>query len=237
MPPPVRVIHIANPLECRIIRRLNRFVLEISLKGNRHRAHINNTGRLEEFLVEGRRGFCLRNERPGKTSYRLFSIKEEGLGAIIDTQLQMRAFESALAMGLLPSLAGCSILKRNVRLGASLIDYSLNCGGREAYLEVKSAALRDGECASYPDCPSPRGRRHINELTNHAKNGGRAGMLFIGALPGVKCFRPNNSADPDLCELLVEARRAGVEINAIGIFYHPEDSFLHLFNPALEIKL
>ena len=232
-----RIFPIENPLECSIVRRINRFVVEVCLKGKRDRAHINNTGRLHEFLVEGKRGFCLRNKRPGKTDYRLFSMREGELGAIIDTQLQMRAFERSLEMKLIPWLEGCSILRRNARLGESVIDYLLQCEGREVYLEVKSAALREGEHAMYPDCPSTRGRKHIRELANRAKGGSRAIILFIGALPGVKAFRPNRSADPELYELLLEACEVGVELRSMGILYNPEDSFVYLFTPDLVIYL
>ncbi len=232
-----RIFPIENPIECSMVRRINRFVVEVCLEGKRYRAHINNTGRLHEFLAEGRRGFCLRNRSPGKTDYRLFSMREGELGAIIDTQLQMRAFEGSLKMKLIPWLDGYSILARNARLGESRIDYLLQCEGREVYLEVKSAALREGEHAMYPDCPSARGRKHIKELTNQAKEGNRAIILFIGALPGIKAFKPNRSADPELYELLLEAREAGVELRSMGIVYNPEDSFVYLFNPDLEIEL
>lgn len=232
-----RIIRVENPIECSIVKRVNRFVVEICLKGKHYRAHINNTGRLHEFLVEGRKGFCVRNARPGKTDYRLFSIEEGDLGAIIDTQLQMRTFERALEMVLIPWLKGCSVMRRNARLGGSLIDYLLECNGGEVYLEVKSAALREGECAMYPDCPSSRGRKHIGELADHVKEGGRGIILFIGALPGVRAFRPNRDADPELYDLLAEARKVGVEIRSIGILYNPRDSFVYLFNPDLEVRL
>jgi len=88
-----RIIRIDDPQECRIIERLNRFVVKVEIKGNYHPAHINNTGRLSELLVTGRQAFCFRTRHQGKTDFRLFAIEESGLGALIDTQLQMKAFE------------------------------------------------------------------------------------------------------------------------------------------------
>jgi len=81
------------------------------------------------------------------------------LGALIDNQLQMKAFEKSLEANLIPWLLGCHILKRNAKLGASRIDYLLDCNGKKVYLEVKSAVLREGDYAMYPDCPSDRGRK------------------------------------------------------------------------------
>lgn len=233
-----KVFKIDEPLECRIIERLNRFVVTVEIKGKYPLAHINNTGRLSELLVEGRKAFCFRTP-PGKTDYRLFAIEESGLGALIDTQLQMKAFEKSLERNLIPWLAGCRVLKRNAKLGAasSRIDYLLECYGQEIYLEVKSAVLRDGDYAMYPDCPSARGRKHIKELSGYVKEGGRGGLLFIAALPHIKAFKPNKTADAKLYEALKRAHSAGVEIRAIGLYYNPKDAFVHLFNPDLAINL
>lgn len=232
-----KILSIENPIECNIVKRINRFVLRIQLKGNYSKAYINNTGRLHEFLAKGRKGFCVRNEKRGKTDYRLFSIKEGNLGAIVDTQLQMKAFEKSLEMQLIPWLKECRILKRNAKLGKSRLDYLLKCKGKEVYLEVKSAVLRRNHHAMYPDCPSSRGRKHIKELINHVKEGNKAIILFIAALPKVEGFKPNESADPELYELLVEAHKEEVKIKSIGMFYNPEGSLVYLFNPDLNINL
>ena len=87
----------------------------------------------------------------------------------------------------------------------------------------------------YPDCPSSRSRKHIQELINHLNKGGKAIILFIAALPEVEAFKANESADPELCELLVAADRAGVRIKSIGMAYNSEGSFVSLFNPDLSI--
>ncbi len=231
------LLQIENVLECRIIRRANRFVVAISVNGNEYRACINNTGRLTEFLVPGTKGFCSKNEKQGKTDYRLFAIAESGMSAVIDTQFQMRAFERAAEMRLIPWLAEYKILRRNAPLGSSLIDYLLEHNGKRVYLEVKSAALRDDAYAMYPDCPTARGRRHIKELTEYACRGGDAFILFMAALPDVSAFRPYKQGDPALYELLVEADKSGVRIKSMEIAYSPKDSGIHLINSNLDIDL
>jgi sugar fermentation stimulation protein A len=50
----VKVLRIGHPLQCKIIEHLNRFVVNVQVKGKLSRAHINNTGRLLEFLAEGK---------------------------------------------------------------------------------------------------------------------------------------------------------------------------------------
>ncbi len=231
------LLSLDNPIECRIVQRINRFVVEVQIGVGRYRAWINNTGRLLEFLEPGRVAFCLQRQSPGKTTHRLFAISDGTLGALIDTQLQMRAFESCLTRDLLPWLPGCKRFKRNARLDASLIDYWMHCATGEVYIEVKSAALRQGRYASYPDCPSLRGRKHVQELLDHAAHGGKACIVFIAALPGAVGFIPNPSADPSLSALLAAASRSGVDIRSIGMYYHPRDCAINLFDPDLPVHL
>ncbi len=229
-------IGIESPLECTILKRLNRFVVEVSVASTPERACINNTGHLGQYLRTGNRGFCTKNRHSLKTVYRLFAVKDGDMAAVIDTQLQMRAFEQALALGLIPWLEGYTMLKRNAPLGSSLIDYLLVSQRGQLYLEVKSAVLREGHYAMYPDCPSARGRKHIKELVSH-RTKGAAAILFIAALPHVKAFKPNRSADPELADLLLIARDAGVELRAIGLAYHPQSSHLYMYHPDLPVEL
>lgn len=235
----LRLGEITGVIECRIVKRLNRFVVEILVEGFPSRAHINNTGRLKGLMVEGRKAYCLRNPRKGKTSYRLFAVSEEGgSAALIDTWMQMLFFERALTMEAIPWLNGCRILRRNARLGSSLIDYLLNCSRGVMYLEVKSAVLRgDHVYAMYPDCPTVRGRRHIKELLNHVAGGGLGAFLFIAALPEVRAFKPNSLGDPVFSTLLRKAKEAGVLLKSIGMHYDPSTSAVYLDDPELRVEL
>lgn len=226
---------VPDALNCRIVDRLNRFVVRIEIEGEFFRAHINNTGRLQEFLIRGKGGHCFKTLDTAKTDFRLFSVGEKGRGALIDTQFQMRAFEVAFEKKLIPWLKDCFYLRRNARLGDSLIDYLFERGGKPVYLEVKSAVLRDGEFAMYPDCPTLRGQRHVEDLMGWVKKGGAAFILFVAALPYVTGFKPNRSADPRLFDLLEKAERMGVRVKALGIYFRPEDSSLYLYDPDLDV--
>jgi sugar fermentation stimulation protein A len=235
---PPALIRIRDFLQARVLEKLNRFVVLVEMEGRIRRAHINNTGRLERLLAEGRRGYLLPAKPGGKTDFRLFAVEDgEKEGALFDTQFQMRAVEQALAGGLLPWARGCRMLRRSPRLGESVMDYLLDCGGTEVFWEVKSAALRTGDFATYPDCPTLRGRRHIRELTRHSEAGGRAVILFVGALPRVKGFRPYDPGDPEIAPLLRRADAAGVAIHAIRLQFNPVAGTIDLTDPSLPVSL
>jgi sugar fermentation stimulation protein A len=230
------LLTIPDYVECAIRRRLNRFVVEVYLSGRTEHAHINNTGRLLELLVEGRKAACLPT-RGGKTAYRLFAIDEKAGWALIDTQFQMRAFEQAVEQGRIPWLSGWRIQRRNPRLGESVLDYLFRDekGSDELYMEVKSAVLRNGSYAMYPDCPTLRGQRHIRTLIDHARRGQRGTICFMAAFKGPIAFCPYATGDPVVAALLEEARGQGVGLRAVSL--HFDGKGIRLDNPDLSVKV
>jgi sugar fermentation stimulation protein A len=157
-----------------IIERLNRFVVKVKIKNRLTLTHLNNTGRLEDFLKKGKVGLFLpinadyadftRTMRT-KLKFRLSMIKEsKNIYSIIDTSLQMKCFEIALEKGYISWLKGAKILKRNFKINHSLIDYLIQHKNKKYLLEVKSAVMKYKNFAMYPDCPSVRGQKHIKEL-------------------------------------------------------------------------
>jgi len=207
-------------IECTFLKRLNRFVALVDVNGDPRRALVTNTGRLKEFMIPGRKAFCTPRSG-GKTDFVLVAFEDSGgKGAIIDTRTQVKAFERALELNLIPWLENCRIKRKEITVGRSRLDYLFECPSGEVYAEMKSAVLRGGdrgEYAMYPDCPSVRGRKHIRELMELSKEGKRTMIFFVGALPGVEKFRPYEGGDPEIARLLREARERGVEIRALGI--------------------
>ncbi len=222
------LLRIPKPVECKIVRRVNRFVVEVEVGGIVERAYTNNTGRLTELLFEGNRGECV-EKSGGKTKYRLFAVACDDGYALIDTQYQMRAFEASCSH---INWLECSTFRRNVRILDSVIDYEFSCG---AFVEVKSAAMKVGEYAMYPDCPTERGRKHVRTMKKLAEKGERAIIVFIASVPSVKAFKPNRDADPALYQLLTEAIDSGVELRAVNVIY--SDRIVRLANPDLPVEV
>ena len=228
-----------NVVPCTFIERLNRFVALVEVNEETRKALVTNTGRLEEFMVPGRKAFCL-PKSGGKTDFVLVAFEDlDGKGAVIDTRTQAKAFERAVELNLVPWLKDCRIKRKEVTVGKSRLDYLFECPDGEIYAEMKSAVLRGGErgeYAMYPDCPSTRGQKHIRELIKLKKVGKRAMIFFIGAMPGVERFKPYERGDPEIARLLAEAKRTGVEVNALSISLLPEGKVV-LERPSLEVEV
>lgn len=224
--------------KCRMVRRLNRFVVEVEVEGSRERAHNTNTGRLVDVLVPGRSGFCTPLKRPGKTRFRLIAVEYGSGYAVIDTRLQEEAFAAAVDRGLLPWAAGCRVASRRPRLGSSFLDFLLECSDTRVYVETKSAVLMGPRgLAMYPDCPTERGRRHIRELIMHAESGVRVALVFIAALPGARGFMPNREGDPEIPALVRRAIETGVMVKALGFDFDAERRGIRLYAPSLPVVL
>ncbi|OYT31453.1 MAG: DNA/RNA nuclease SfsA [Thermofilum sp. ex4484_79] len=236
---PYKIFRLKNVYGCTIIERINRFVVEVKLDDTRYvKAHINNTGRLADFIVRGKKAYCFQRDKVGKTRYRLFAVDDCGKGAIVDTYLQMKSFEIAIYKNYISWLKNCEIVKRNVLVGTSRLDYLIECSGKKIYLEVKSAVLRGNKhVAMYPDCRSVRGQKHIMDLIKHVEGGGKGIILFISGLPNVKAFKPYKKGDPIIYELLKKAMEKCVKIRAINIFFEPKNNWIYLERTRLKILL
>ena len=62
-------------------------------------------------------------------------------------------------------------------------------------------------------------------------------LVFIAALPYVKVFKPNKSADERIYELIKRAAKVSVTIKSISMFFNPRDSTVYLDNPDLKVAL
>ena len=97
----------------------------------------------------------------------------------------------------------------------SRFDFSFTKDGKQCFLEVKGCTLeQDGVCA-FPDAPTDRGAKHLRGLTELAKNGFGAYVLFVIQMTDVKRFEPNDATHPQFGQALRRAEQAGVHILAL----------------------
>jgi sugar fermentation stimulation protein A len=238
----MELLNFPEAFKVKIVKRLNRFVVLVEHDGQRLLAHNTNTGRLKELFTPQREAFCI-PKKGKKTDCKLIAVKEKTLESfvLIETNLQMKAFEEAQKKGLINWLSPkrWTLVKRNALLGEnSYIDYLFEEKDtkKKLYLEVKSAALRssDGNYGMYPDCPTLRGQKHLREIINRPD---QTGVLFICALKGVKGFKPHMEGDLQIYQLLKEAKKVGVPIKAISLYFDPQRKGVILENPDLDVVI
>ena len=88
-------------------------------------------------------------------------------------------------------------------------------GTREAFVEVKGVTLEEDGTAWFPDAPTERGIKHIEELIHCVEEGYDAYIIFVIQMKGVHCFRPNDRTHRAFRDTLRKAADSGVHILAL----------------------
>lgn len=194
--------------------RPNRFIAHIDIDGTVEVSHVKNTGRCRELFIPGATVFVqeVMNEMR-KTKYDLISVVKEDRLINVDSQVPNRVFYEWLRRGdFLPDVEKIQSERRFLN---SRFDFYLEYGGKKAFVEVKGVTLEKNGVVMFPDAPTERGVKHINELMECKKGGYEAFVVFVVQMNGVQYFTPNEETHKAFADTLRVAREKGVHIAAI----------------------
>ena len=194
--------------------RPNRFIAEVEVDGNLEIAHVPNTGRCKELLVENAIVWLKPSDNPNrKTKFSLHFVENKGVLVSLYSQQANSIVYDAVVEGKIKELLGYNHHQREKSVDNSRIDiYLKNSNGESCFVEVKGVTLIiDGE-ARFPDAPTERGAKHLKELIKLKKEGNRCCVFFLIQHPAGEFFRPNWENDPIFSQTLNEAYAEGVEI-------------------------
>ena len=194
--------------------RPNRFIAEVEVDGNLEIAHVPNTGRCKELLVENAIVWLKPSDNPiRKTKFSLHFVENKGVLVSLYSQQANSIVYDAVVEGKIKELLGYNHHQREKSVDNSRIDiYLENSNGDSCFVEVKGVTLIiDGE-ARFPDAPTERGAKHLRELIKLKKEGNRCCVFFLIQHPAGEFFRPNWENDPIFSQTLNEAYAEGVEI-------------------------
>ena len=74
--------------------------------------------------------------------------------------------------------------------------------------------LEEDGVVRFPDAPSERAVKHVEELIRAKKEGYDAYVFLVIQMKGVRYFTPNMDTQPEFGEVLKKAKAAGVKILA-----------------------
>jgi len=203
--------------------RPNRFIAEVEVEGNLEIAHVPNTGRCKELLVEDAVVWLMPSDNPNrKTKFSLHFVENKGVLVSLYSQQANSIVYDAIVDGKIKELAGYDYHQRektvdNSRIDIYLANHEDDCCGMNfltdsCYVEVKGVTLIIDDEARFPDAPTERGAKHLKELIKLKKDGNRCVVFFLIQHPAGKFFRPNWENDPAFSQTLNEAHEEGVEI-------------------------
>ena len=77
--------------------------------------------------------------------------------------------------------------------------------------------------ARFPDAPTERGVKHIEELIQCREAGYDAWLFFVIQMKGVVRLEPNDRTHPAFGEALRRAAKAGVKVRAYDCIVRPDE--------------
>ncbi len=200
--PSVLLKEIDGLVEGKLVRRINRFVLEVFVGGRIARAHLRDSGRLTELMKVNNR-VLMRPKRREKTEFEVFVIYNDLIPVIVNSSIHSELGTKVL------ELVGYRILKKEVRAGDSRIDLLVEKDTEKLFVEVKGCTLVKNGTALFPDAPTERGVKHVRRI---AELGGT--ILFLVMREDAEKMMPNAETHPEFARTLEEAVRGGVKVMA-----------------------
>ncbi len=196
------------------IERPNRFIAYVNLCGERTKVHVKNTGRCGELLKEHVKVYLEKSDNETRsTAYDLVAVDKAGHLVNIDSVAPNKVAGEWLRAGGLYS--DISLVRPEKTFGNSRFDFYVeSASGKKAFIEVKGVTLEREGAAAFPDAPSERALKHVEELIEALEQGYEAYLLFVVQMKGICFVEPNMDTQPAFGEALKRARRAGVRILA-----------------------
>lgn len=209
-----------NIVEGKFLSRPNRFIADVKINGKTENVHVKNTGRCRELLVPNATVFLEKSDNPlRKTEYDLVAVYKGEMLINMDSQVPNDvAFEWLKSGNLFSKDAK---IRREVKYKNSRFDFFIEDGKRKIFLEVKGCTLEQDGIALFPDAPTERGVKHIEELIDCLKEGFEAYILFVIQMKGVKVFKPNDNTHKAFGDALRKAYASGVRILAYDSIVTP----------------
>lgn len=209
----------------KFLQRPNRFIAYVELDGRREKVHVKNTGRCRELLTPGAAVYLEKCGSPGRsTAYDLVAVEKGKRLVNIDSQAPNKAVGEWLTSGAL--FPETILVRPETVYGNSRFDFYVETAEEKIFIEVKGVTLEDEGVVRFPDAPSERAVKHVEELIQAKHSGYRVFVLFVIQMRGVSCFAPNRDTHPAFAEALCRAADEGVELLAYDCLVTPDSMTL-----------
>lgn len=203
----------SNIINGRFISRPNRFIANVDVSGCTQVCHVKNTGRCKELLVPGANVILTESRNPKrKTRYDLVSVYKGQRLINMDSQAPNILMGEFLRQGRL--FDNVRLIRPESFFNSSRFDFYIETDKEKIFAEVKGVTLEKDGAVFFPDAPTLRGVKHLNELVAAKKSGYRAAVVFVIQMKNVEYFSPNYDTHPEFAAALSEAAEAGVEVYA-----------------------
>ncbi|MDH6364457.1 sugar fermentation stimulation protein A [Enterococcus sp. PF1-24] len=203
------------------LKRENRFIATCRLQTTQEivTVHVKNTGRCKEILIPGT--LVALNYQPSpkrKTAYDLVAAKKADFWINIDSQLPNQLVHNGLKTGIinLSGLTGkLTEIKPEQTFQQSKFDFYIKTDqGEQAFIEVKGMTLENQQIGAFPDAPTLRGLKHVNELRQALTVGYRSYVIFVVQFAEIKEATIHKKMQPALVQAIELGQAEGLTVLA-----------------------
>lgn len=221
----------SNVVKGIFLDRPNRFIANVLIDGKNTVCHVKNTGRCKELLIKGVTVYLTESDNLNrKTQYDLIAVEKGDRLINIDSQI----VNSTLIEYLPKMFDGITLIKPECKYGNSRFDVYVETEKDKIFVECKGVTLENNGIVLFPDAPTERGTKHINELIKAVSEGYKAYLIFVVQTDNVKYFTPNKETDLNFADALKEAKEKGVNIKAFTSKITPDSITIE---EEIEVKI
>ena len=201
-------------MRANFIERPNRFIAYVDIAGERTKVHVKNTGRCRELLRDNASVYLEKSGNPDRsTAYDLVAVEKAGRLINMDSNAPNKVVGEWLRAGGL--YRDVSFVRPETSFGNSRFDFYVeSSSGVKAFIEVKGVTLENDNVAAFPDAPSERAVKHVEELIEAHKQGYETYIIFVVQMNNISRVEPNWDTHPAFGKALQKARSAGVHLLA-----------------------
>ena len=226
-------MHYNNIKPAIFLERPNRFIAHAIVHGQLEVVHVKNTGRCKELLVPNAEIYVQESDNPNrKTKWSLIGVRKGDKLINMDSQAPNKVVKEWLLEG--KSFNNITHIKSEAKYKSSRFDFYVEADGEKVYIEVKGVTLENDGVAMFPDAPSERAVRHVEELIAARKEGYQTYVIFVIKMKGIRYFTPNHFTHPAFKEVLIKAGKNGINLLAFDCIVKSDS--LEIDEPVL-IKL
>ena len=198
----------------KFLARPNRFIAHVEVDGATEVCHVKNTGRCRELLVPGATVWLVESDDPRrKTRFDLVAVEKGALLVNMDSQAPNHIFREWVQAG--NFRPGLKLLRGETTFGNSRFDFYWEDSEKRGFVEIKGVTLETDGVVRFPDAPTQRGVKHLEELMAAKAAGYEAAVCFIVQMEGMKHLEPNDATHPEFGQALRRCAAAGVEVFAL----------------------
>lgn len=220
--------HFEQAVTARFLRRVNRFIADIELSdGQIVQAHLANTGRMQELLRPGVAALVRPAKNPArKTVWDLLAVDHGGSWVCLAAAWANDFMREWLSKGRIAGFYDWKQIEWEKKIGNSRFDFAVTLQSGERWLlEVKSVNYVIDGHALFPDAPTTRGRRHVEELLALREQGWQVGIFFVTMGQPVIDVGFNAENDPEFARVMQRAIAEGAAVRAFSAEILPPDVY------------